>query len=50
VVQALFTSAFLSAAGPLDPSWRATAIRHRLADPNVLPSERARLLKQQRKC
>jgi hypothetical protein len=33
------------AAGPLDDAWRLTAIRHRLADPNVLPTERARMEK-----
>ena len=42
-VQALFTRSFVRAAGPIDPAWRATAVRHRLADPNVLPVERARL-------
>ena len=42
-VQSLFTRSFVRAAGPLDPTWRAAAVRHRLTDPNVLPSERARL-------
>jgi aminoglycoside phosphotransferase (APT) family kinase protein len=42
-VQSLFTRSFVRAAGPLDRTWRATAVRHRLTDPNVLPSERARL-------
>jgi Ser/Thr protein kinase RdoA (MazF antagonist) len=42
-VQSLFTHSFVRAAGPLDQTWRATAVRHRLTDPNVLPSERARL-------
>jgi aminoglycoside phosphotransferase (APT) family kinase protein len=44
-VQALCTRSFVRAAGPLDDEWRLTAIRHRLADPNVLPTERARLEK-----
>jgi aminoglycoside phosphotransferase (APT) family kinase protein len=39
----LFTRAFVRAAGPIDQTWRATAVRHRLADPNTLPTERARL-------
>jgi aminoglycoside phosphotransferase (APT) family kinase protein len=42
-VQSMFTRSFVRAAGPLDRTWRAIAVRHRLADPNVLPSERARL-------
>src|SRR3984957_18177210 len=42
-VQSLFTSSFVRAAGPLDQTWRAIAVRHRLADPNLLPTERARL-------
>lgn len=42
-VQSLFTRSFVRAAGPLDQTWRAAAVRHRLTDPNVLPSERARL-------
>ncbi|MGD0698820.1 MAG: aminoglycoside phosphotransferase family protein [Trebonia sp.] len=41
--QGLFTRSFVRAAGPIDHNWRATAVRHRLADPNVLPEERARL-------
>jgi Ser/Thr protein kinase RdoA (MazF antagonist) len=44
-VQAAMTRAFLGAAGPVDESWRLTAIRGRCADPNVLPSERARMEK-----
>ena len=44
-VRALFTRSFVRAAGPLDDAWRLTAIRHRLADPNVLPTERARMQK-----
>ena len=43
--QAAFTRAFLRAAGPLDETWRATAIRMRLTDRNLLPSEAARLRK-----
>jgi aminoglycoside phosphotransferase (APT) family kinase protein len=42
-LQALFTRTFVRAAGPIDPTWRAMAVRHRLADPNTLPTERARL-------
>ena len=42
-VQALFTRAFMRAAGPLDDSWRQLAVRHRLADPHLLPTEAARL-------
>ncbi len=42
-VQSLFTSSFVRAAGPLDQTWRAIAVRHRLTDPNLLPTERARL-------
>jgi aminoglycoside phosphotransferase (APT) family kinase protein len=42
-LQGLFTRTFVRAAGPVDQTWRATAIRHRLADPNTLPAERARL-------
>jgi aminoglycoside phosphotransferase (APT) family kinase protein len=44
-VQAAFTRSFVRAAGPIDDSWRLTAIRRRLGDPNVLPSEAARLEK-----
>jgi aminoglycoside phosphotransferase (APT) family kinase protein len=44
-VQALFTRAFMRAAGPLDDSWQQLAIRHRLADPHLLPTEAARLEK-----
>jgi Ser/Thr protein kinase RdoA (MazF antagonist) len=43
-----FTRAFLRAAGPVDDDWRMTAIRLRLADPKVLPSEAARLEKLHR--
>jgi len=42
-VQAMFTRAFLRAAGPLDQRWRQAAVRHRLGDPHLLPAERARL-------
>ena len=41
--QAAFTRSFVRAAGPLDESWQQTAIRLRLADPNVLPTEAVRL-------
>jgi aminoglycoside phosphotransferase (APT) family kinase protein len=41
--QTAFTRSFVRAAGPLDQSWRHTAIRLRLGDPNVLPSEAVRL-------
>ncbi|HEX3714884.1 MAG TPA: aminoglycoside phosphotransferase family protein [Trebonia sp.] len=42
-VQQYFTRAFVRAAGPLDDEWRLAAIRQRLADPNLLPAEVARL-------
>jgi Ser/Thr protein kinase RdoA (MazF antagonist) len=42
-MQALFTRSFLRAAGPVDRSWLAVAVRHRLADPRLLPPERVRL-------
>jgi Ser/Thr protein kinase RdoA (MazF antagonist) len=42
-VQAMFTRAFLRAAGPLDQPWRQAVVRHRLDDPHLLPAERARL-------
>jgi aminoglycoside phosphotransferase (APT) family kinase protein len=45
-VQAAFTRAFAREAGPLDESWRQTAIRHRLTDPNVLPTEAVRMRKR----
>lgn len=44
-VQQAFTRTFVRAAGPVDARWRLDAVRHRLADPNVLPSEAARLRK-----
>ena len=42
-LQAMFTRAFLRAAGPLDQRWRQAIVRHRLDDPHLLPAERARL-------
>ncbi|MCW2933387.1 MAG: hypothetical protein JWM19_4349 [Actinomycetia bacterium] len=42
-VQGIFTRSFVRAAGPIDDEWRLTAIRQRLADPHLLPSEVARL-------
>jgi aminoglycoside phosphotransferase (APT) family kinase protein len=42
-VQSAFTRSFVRAAGPLDEPWRQTAVRLRLADPNLLPEEAARL-------
>jgi aminoglycoside phosphotransferase (APT) family kinase protein len=42
-VQQIFTRSFVRAAGPIDDEWRLTAIRQRLADPHLLPSEVARL-------
>ena len=47
-VRALFTRSFLRAAGPVDRRWLEAAVRHRLADPNLLPPERARLERLQR--
>ena len=44
-LQAAFTRSFVRAAGPLDETWRTTAVRMRLTDPNLLPSEAARLRK-----
>ena len=44
-VQSAFTRAFARFAGPIDQATRLTAIRARLADPNLLPSEAARLEK-----
>lgn len=44
-VRAIFTRTFLRAAEPIDDAWRVTAIRHRMADPNTLPTERARMEK-----
>jgi hypothetical protein len=44
-LQAAFTRSFVRAAGPLDETWRTIAVRMRLTDPNVLPSEAARLRK-----
>jgi aminoglycoside phosphotransferase (APT) family kinase protein len=42
-LQALFTRSFVRAAGPIDQAWRASAVRQRIADPNTLPAERARM-------
>ena len=44
-VQAAFTRAFLRAAGPVDQATRLIAVRQRLTDQNLLPSEVARLEK-----
>jgi aminoglycoside phosphotransferase (APT) family kinase protein len=44
-VQALFARSFARAAGPLDDAERMAAIRHRLGDPHLLPSEVARMEK-----
>jgi Ser/Thr protein kinase RdoA (MazF antagonist) len=44
-VQSAFTRAFVRFAGPIDQATRLTAIRARLTDPNLLPSEVARLEK-----
>ena len=44
--QRAFTRAFVRAAGPVDERWRLSTIRQRLADPNVLPAEAARLEQQ----
>lgn len=41
--QGAFTRSFVRAAGPVEESWRHTAIRLRLADPNTLPTEAVRL-------
>lgn len=42
-VQALFARVFLRAAGLPDQSWLERAALYRLGDPNLLPSEKARL-------
>jgi aminoglycoside phosphotransferase (APT) family kinase protein len=42
-VRARLARAFLRAAGPADQRWLEIAVRHRLRDKNVLPSERTRL-------
>jgi aminoglycoside phosphotransferase (APT) family kinase protein len=44
-LQGAFARSFVRAAGPLDETWRTTAIRMRLTDANLLPSEAARLRK-----
>lgn len=41
--QGAFTRSFVRAAGPVDESWRHTALRLRLADPHTLPTEAVRL-------
>jgi aminoglycoside phosphotransferase (APT) family kinase protein len=43
IMQGLFTRTFLAAAGPVDRTIVAEAVRQRIADRHVLPSERARL-------
>jgi Ser/Thr protein kinase RdoA (MazF antagonist) len=46
VLQGAFARAFLHAAAasePAEPRWLAAAVRHRLMDHNLLPSEKARL-------
>jgi hypothetical protein len=42
-MQAQLNRSFVRAAGPIDQTWRALAVRDRLEDHNVLPAERARL-------
>jgi aminoglycoside phosphotransferase (APT) family kinase protein len=42
-MQGLIGRAFLRAAGPADRRWLELAVRHRLPNPNLLPSERKRL-------
>lgn len=42
-LQAAFTRSFLRAAGPVEDAVRVTVVGLRLADPNVLPAEAARL-------
>ena len=42
-VQAMFARRFLRAAGPVDQRWLEIAVRRRLGDHNLLPSERVRL-------
>jgi aminoglycoside phosphotransferase (APT) family kinase protein len=42
-MQGLFIRSFLAAAGPVDRTVRAAAVRQRLADRHLLPPERARL-------
>jgi aminoglycoside phosphotransferase (APT) family kinase protein len=43
--QQAFTRAFVRAAGPIDERWRLSTVRQRLTDPNLLPTEAARLEK-----
>jgi aminoglycoside phosphotransferase (APT) family kinase protein len=47
-VQTRIGRAFLRAAGPVDRKWLDLAIRHRIGDRNLLPSERTRLERQLR--
>ena len=47
-VQAMFARRFLRAAGPVDQRWLEIAVRRRLGDHNLLPSERARLERRPR--
>jgi aminoglycoside phosphotransferase (APT) family kinase protein len=48
-LQARTGRAFLRAAGPVDRRWLEIAVRHRIGDKNLLPSERTRLERQLRK-
>jgi aminoglycoside phosphotransferase (APT) family kinase protein len=47
-VQGQIGRAFLRAAGPVDRKWLDLAVRHRIQDHNLLPSERTRLERLQR--
>ena len=47
-LQARIGREFLRAAGPVDRNWLDLAIRHRIKDGNLLPSERTRLERQSR--
>jgi aminoglycoside phosphotransferase (APT) family kinase protein len=48
-LQARIGRAFLRAAGPVDRNWLDLAVRHRIVDGNLLPSERTRLERRLRK-
>ncbi len=48
-LQARIGRAFLRAAGPVDRNWLDLAVRHRIRDKNLLPSERTRLERRLRK-
>ena len=48
LLQSQIGHAFLRAAGPVDRNWLETAVRHRLPNTNLLPSERTRLERQLR--